>query len=42
MDVSTAKAEIVHGKQGLREARQQDLWQEMIRTEPVCNSVCGA
>jgi len=31
MDVTTAKAEIEHGKQDLREARQQDLWQQMIQ-----------
>jgi len=31
MDTATAKAEIAHGKQDLRDARQQDLWQQMIQ-----------
>jgi len=31
MDTATAKAEIAQGRQDLREARQDDLWQQMIQ-----------
>ena len=30
MDQSTAKAEIAHGKQDLKEARQEDIWRQAI------------